>query len=76
MAVAKQRERRRSAAYRPLLLNILAQEFADADPGEQRELLNRHRAIPCVTDTAAGVSSMELSGEEGDSPSRPSGRRR
>ncbi len=52
------------AAYRPLLLSILAQEFAFASPDEQRELLDGHRE-DLRSDTVAGVLD-ELSGEEGD----------
>jgi hypothetical protein len=52
------------AAYRPLLLDILAREFAYADPEEQRELLGGHRE-ELRSDTVADVLD-ELSGEEGD----------
>jgi hypothetical protein len=42
------------AAYRPLLLTILAHEFASADPGRQRALL-ADRADDLFTDTVTGA---------------------
>jgi hypothetical protein len=52
-----------AAAYRPLLLTILAYEFAAADPGDQRALL-ADREADLLTDTAASVLS-ELARQEG-----------
>ena len=50
------------AAYRPLLLAVLASEFAGADPGRQRALLaDRHDDL--LTDTVADTLE-ELAGQE------------
>ena len=43
-----------AAAYRPLLLTILAQDFAAADLGDQRALLT-DREDDLLTDTVATV---------------------
>lgn len=51
------------AAYRPLLLTILAQEFAAADPGQQRALLTDH-ADDLLTDMAASALG-DLAGQDG-----------
>ena len=50
------------AAYRPLLLTILAHEFADADPGRQRALL-ADRRDDLLTGTVADALN-ELAGQE------------
>ena len=50
------------AAYRPLLLIILAHEFADADPGRQRALL-ADRRDELLTDTVADALN-ELARQE------------
>jgi tetratricopeptide (TPR) repeat protein len=49
-------------AYRPLLLSILAQEFADADPGRQRALL-ADRRDDLLTGTVTDVLN-ELAGQQ------------
>jgi tetratricopeptide (TPR) repeat protein len=49
-------------AYRPLLLTILAREFADADPGRQRALLADHAddlLTGTVTDTLIKLADQE-----------------
>jgi hypothetical protein len=46
------------AAYRPLLLSMLAQEFVGADPGRQRVLLAEHRDDLLTEFVADGLEAL------------------
>ena len=59
------------AAYRPLLLQVLAHQFVTADPATRRELLTDRRADLLTDQAAATIAALDPARTPGSPPPRP-----